>query len=378
MPCRSWRPFCNNSVLSLETPHQVPRLRLRICLLLDPSRFAQAKQTHTDVTCTAPSRLLANLAKTVYCLVRFLQPTFRGDSLTSKSAKLIDELKMLQKSRKDHLTLAEAAFNFKSHLILSKLMQETAQVQGRSPWADVHHLIGRLGAWRRTARTLVSFACHFPQIIQDHAVQFLRVPSPTPAPAADRKTNLESALRRMLSSQDVHRANDLNEALEKLRGFDVPEAFEKKYCARSFMPHIHAEVYLLEHFYFGRMKFLERDRYVGCSKPSCYCCGLYMRFHPGNVAIRPCSGNVWTHWSPPIEVKSGMEQGKWKHTLDIMNAMNNFIRRDVIEEIETRAPRGMRMPDTTTGFSTAGSVSRFSGEDEEAKGISFSTFCSET
>lgn len=170
-------------------------------------------------------------------------------------AHLIEQLEVLEQNRKYHLALAEAASNFGGHQDLSELMQKTARVQERSPWADVNHHIGRLGAWRRIARTLVGFARHFPQIIQNYTVRFLRIPGPILAPVADRKTNLQSALKRMLPSKDADHAKLLNEALEELRIFNIPEAFQQQYSNPVFMPHVHAEVYLLEHFYFGPWQF---------------------------------------------------------------------------------------------------------------------------
>jgi hypothetical protein len=48
-----------------------------------------------------------------------------------------------------------------------------------------------------------------------------------------------------------------------------------------------------EHIHVNRVSFVGNERYIGCSKPFCYCCNLYASFHPGLCLPRPCHGNTW-------------------------------------------------------------------------------------
>lgn len=262
---------------------------------------------------------------------------------------MLDELHELSEARDSPHALVEAASRFKSHADLARLMQETAMIRSRSSWIDINHHIGRLGTWQRISRSLTTFACHFPQIIEGFQVKLVTIPPPVSPPTADAKTTLDSALKRMLPREESDRAGHLDTMLDDLRTFDIAAAFEEKYRSSQFTLHVHAELLLLEFLYTNGLAFVEGERYIGCSKPSCYCCGLYMRYHPGNFVLRPCHSNVWPNWSPPIRIDAATDERDWKHVSSIVNDMNKYIRRDVVREIETRAPRRMREPDSTTG-----------------------------
>ena len=163
------------------------------------------------------------------------------------------------------------------------------------------------------------------------------------------KADLSSALKRMIPADEKQLVVSLYEQLSGLRVFDIPEVFRENITKNGLTGRVHAEVFLLEHFFMNKFQFVMREKYVGCSKPSCYCCSLYMRYHPGNVVMRPAHNNVFLTWIPPLISQLDEEQVR-KHNLDIMNSMNAYIRRDVMEEIDQRFPRRERGPDSTTGM----------------------------
>ena len=163
------------------------------------------------------------------------------------------------------------------------------------------------------------------------------------------KADISSALKRMLPAGEQQLAASIHEQLSGLRLFDIPSVFHENITKDGLTGRVHAELFLLEHFYLNKFQFLMREKYVGCSKPSCYCCSLYMRYHPGNVAMRPAHNNVSMKWIPPLISRLDDEPVR-KHNLDIMNSMNAYIRRDVREEIDRRLPRREKGPDSTTGI----------------------------
>jgi hypothetical protein len=67
----------------------------------------------------------------------------------------------------------------------------------------------------------------------------------------------------------------------------------------ALMPRIHAEIVALQFYASQRMRLVNEDRYIGCSKPSCYCCSLYMNAHPARIRPRPTHGNIWVQWCLP-------------------------------------------------------------------------------
>lgn len=152
----------------------------------------------------------------------------------------------------------------------------------------------------------------------------------------------------MLPADQKSLARELYEQLANLRLYSIPQSFSENFTDDRLMGRVHAEVFLMEQFFFNKFRFCGGEKYIGCSKPCCYCCSLYIRFHPGNFVLRPAHNIVYVTWIPPL--MAGLnEESKRKHNLDIMNQMNAYIRRDIKEEIEERMPRREKAPDSTSG-----------------------------
>ena len=161
----------------------------------------------------------------------------------------------------------------------------------------------------------------------------------------------------MLPAGSGDRVQELYEQIVGFRGLDFEHKFRELYSNQDTRLMAHAETFLLEHFYFQRLPYVWRDKYIGCSKPSCYCCHLYQRFHPDNPVLRPAHGTAWHRWAAPIIIDRDMDRQKWRHHLAIVNKMNEHIRRDVLAEIRNRMPRRERVCDSTSKVTSDRSVS---------------------
>ena len=234
---------------------------------------------------------------------------------------------------------------------LNRLVEVTCSVRVTSDWSYVRHYLARLRSWYKKAGTIVKFARQYPEIFQSYSVEWLCLPDPARLPEIDMKTNLRSALRRMLPQDESHKAEEIYEALSDLREFNWDEFFVKNFEGDNASLAVHAEVFLMEHFYIHNLPFVENERYIGCSKPSCYCCALYTRYHPGNFVVRPSHGVAWGKWSPPLLGMCEDEKIR-KHNLTVMNSVVAHLRRDIFNEIERRLPRRNRPPDSTSGLGT--------------------------
>ena len=229
---------------------------------------------------------------------------------------------------------------------------ERSSSLGPSMWSRLRHYIGRLGSWSRASKLLLRAANEYPNLLTDFRIEYLSSPPPIPAPTADDKTNLESALRRMISSEEDPRLEEAREIVRDVTVMDISAEFHTQYRDTKFKPRVHAEVLLLEHFHHRKLQFVDNDRYIGCSKPSCYCCDLYMKFHPGNPVLRPCHGNLWVNWRAPIPPINDDEAAR-KHTAKMLNNMVQYVRRDALNQLLSKQPRRPRVPDSTTGISTS-------------------------
>lgn len=115
------------------------------------------------------------------------------------------------------------------------------------------------------------------------------------------------------------------------------------------IPLPHAEASMLHHFSTNGLQFAGGDRYIGCSKPSCYCCRKYFRVHPWRARTGRAHDNVWIQWALPSPLK-GDDGSVDGHAVKIMRAMTESIRKDIVAGIMAgRSPVGA-MFDSTTGL----------------------------
>ena len=264
---------------------------------------------------------------------------------------LLENLQRLDSLTDHHQDLCRLAYNYRSLDLFDSLAQRQSAAASPSIWSGLRHYIGRLGSWPKAAKVLVRVATTLPHLIGGYRVECLVSPPPGLPPTPDMQTNLDSALRRMLPANSEDRLQQIRETLRDIRLFDVSASFRIAYTDDTFKPRVHAELLLLEHFFHHELDFVNNDRYIGCSKPSCYCCDMYMRFHPGSFVTRPCHGNLWVNWQAPAPLTKVKAKAQ-KHTASILNEMIGTIRKDVLFQIDSRSPRRPRAPDSTTGIST--------------------------
>jgi hypothetical protein len=157
------------------------------------------------------------------------------------------------------------------------------------------------------------------------------------------------ALYDMLPANEISRRQQVLDAAHDNRVVDLSSEFVSAYKEDTFKPRIHAELLVLEHFYQNNLDFANGERYIGCSKPSCDCCDLYMKRHPDTFITRATHGNLWTNWRPPSLVNSATTIDK--HTRDILNEMVKHIRKAALNQILLKLPQRQRMPDSATGIS---------------------------
>lgn len=249
------------------------------------------------------------------------------------------------------LQVCHGAMVFPEFATLDRTIEAMTDVRTPTAWSLIRHYLMRLQTWHRKSAFVVNFAARYPAILDDCSCEWLQLPDDAELPKADGKTNLLGALKRMVPKHEQTRATQVYESVTGLRTFDLDAAFVDSFRSKDLSLVVHAEVHLMEYFYWRSLRFLDNDRYVGCSKRSCYCCSLYMRYHPGNFVVRPSHGTAWVTWNLPLLVVS-QDDVMYKHTLGVMNRVIEHLRRDILNELEVRFPRRQRPPDSTSAFTS--------------------------
>ncbi|KAK5173721.1 uncharacterized protein LTR77_002402 [Saxophila tyrrhenica] len=264
---------------------------------------------------------------------------------------LLSAISAISIMRDQPLEVCRGALSFPEFRTLDRQIEAMTDVRTPTEWSYLRHYLLRLQSWHKKTAVIVHFAARYPSVLGGCSCEWLQTPGDARLPEKDEKTNLLSALKRMLPNDQQQRATELYDSVGSLRDFNFDAAFAKSFDAKGPSLVVHAEVFLMEHFYWNNLRFLENDRYIGCSKRSCYCCSLYIRYHPGNYVLRPSHGTAWVTWGLPLQAKLEDEVVK-KHNLEVLNKVVQHLRRDLLNELEVRFPRRQRPPDSTSAFAS--------------------------
>lgn len=216
-----------------------------------------------------------------------------------------------------------------------------------NPFAAVHHLIGRIAHHVRAPKRLVESARCFEQVLDSsYVVRQAPILEAVPPPKPDGMTNLPSILNRM----GVKDEETTGALMELDRMLDIQKRMLEEYQNHNFKPTVHAEIQIHQHFNApGRQKkFALELPVIGCSKPACYCCKLYIKYHPARCVDPESHENVWLNWSPPA-LPSGELDAGFEGQRDVLQKIIEEIRRSAVEQIQARRP-GTSHPDSTTGI----------------------------
>jgi hypothetical protein len=197
---------------------------------------------------------------------------------------------------------------------------------------------------------LVAIARRTPQLFKQFQVAAVRRIGKIATRILDENMSLSEALLRTLPGYNSELVDLRIRTMQAASNDDLAARFMENFTDPNFVPKVHAETLIMEHFYFNQLHFFENDRYIGCSKPSCYCCDLYLRNHPGNFVARPSHGNVWVKWCPPFEVDEE-NVSKQMHAVKMQKRILVNIIRDFESRLLSSTHEQVHLCDSTTALS---------------------------
>ncbi|XXG97509.1 hypothetical protein Hte_003814 [Hypoxylon texense] len=214
---------------------------------------------------------------------------------------------------------------------------------------QVHHQLGRLANHVRAPIEAIKDASSLPRLFDEYDVRLIKPIGSNPRPQADSLTNLPSILKRMLPANDP-KLEEYEEGIRSLdQKFHIMERIHKQYEDKNFQPLVHAEIRVLEHFHANNINFVDDDRYIGCSKPACYCCHLYFQHHQARPVIPESHQNIYPNWGVPA-LPGGAEDPGYKEQRDLMNKMLKTIKQDALSQIRRKAGPLRWHADSRTGI----------------------------
>jgi OTT_1508-like deaminase len=272
----------------------------------------------------------------------------------------------LRKLSVERAELIRECFEARKFTAFETLALLTASGKANSKFFDdIRHLLGRLGEHLKAAKTIVSAALRFPAIFDDLEIR-VRV-SP---PSRCFFQSSEGITLDGMASRIFNKDYEILHYQEALKGLDQTsnEALLgrlKEECC--FKTRVHAELLLLDLFYWKQYDFLDDDSYTGCSKPACYNCFQYILAHPGNFALPACHNKLYLAWRTPDileENVSAITASKIREAITIK--MSSNARAELRRQIDGRCARKPPQYDSVTGTSSSiqgGSLRPLAGED---------------
>ncbi|KAK1090959.1 hypothetical protein LTR48_007277, partial [Friedmanniomyces endolithicus] len=158
------------------------------------------------------------------------------------------------------LEVCPSAMGFPELATLDRTIEAATDIRTPTEWSYIRHYLVRLQSWHRKSANVVRFAARYPAVLEGCSCEWLRLPEDAGLPQKDEKTNLLGALKRMVPKDQQERAIQVYESVTSLRNFDFDAAFTESFDGKSLSLAVHAEVFLMEHFYWNELRFLENDR----------------------------------------------------------------------------------------------------------------------
>lgn len=244
--------------------------------------------------------------------------------------------------------LCRWAYNFRLQPIFHVLQSRALHGAGEQ-YSRIRHYIGRLGLWHRTSGSLVRDSARFAHVIMGATVEAIEIDSGGDVPRPRLDHSLETLADRVFPN---YRNTSLREAL--LHKLGEAEEIRKWFYENSPKCHPHAEAVLIDWFYARRATFVHNDRYVGCSKRSCFCCSLYIRLHPAKMQKRPSHGNVWVKWQFPRPIYlTNQDDEKTTEAMSLIIRMTSETRLISHGTITNTVNHPRQRFESTTGLSTS-------------------------
>ncbi|KAL4925950.1 nucleic acid/nucleotide deaminase domain-containing protein [Aspergillus undulatus] len=169
-------------------------------------------------------------------------------------------------------------------------------------------------------------------LANDLVVESLPTSKGLPVPLLSRKLSMDGIANRMFSD-----SSKKDEFLQKLQQ-TAPPGLTKTlaHYSQTVVTEVHPELILIN--YFDGLSdggFLdENDKYIGCTKPSCYLCHLFISYHPARYSRISASSKICLNWRlPDIGRDECKSMARAENQKSILRQLTNTIRTELEEKV---------------------------------------------
>ncbi|KAH8816902.1 hypothetical protein F5884DRAFT_721659 [Xylogone sp. PMI_703] len=281
-------------------------------------------------------------------------------------AELVSWLKNIKDATGDPEVICRLCYNTRTSVHYRSLQFHTTDGElCAERFKKIHHWMGRLHHTYKAADTVVFGAFKIGRLLDAFEVRRVECPPSLRPPLEERKPTLFELAGRVVGGNEVEK---LRQDLKYLdTHFHIGECLAEKCTRPPGKQIVHAEIILLDHFWRRRLEFVEKDRYIACSKQACYCCRLYIEEHPGEFALPASHNNCYINWRvPDIDVPkdpNDLDHIKAiKAREKILNGMTAKIRIAFIRRVQEQKGPGEYVPDSDSRITSI--RARYGGLEE--------------
>lgn len=247
-----------------------------------------------------------------------------------------------------------------------------------SPFKSARHYFGRLANHVRVVKQIMEDSRRLQPLLESFHIGLIPVPEAVPLPPYDGHITLKGIIGRILQPSDPRR-KDMDAMIATLRRIMPEPGIEaiivKTFQMQEFTPLVHAEVQVLEFFSptggDGGRRFAFGDRFVGCSKLSCFGCKLYFQHHPSRPVARDSHERLWPQWSPP-RLAEGSKDASFKSQRQLMQQLIKDIGEAAIDRISGLTQASTVHPDSVTDITRSVHEMDISESESDETGVSLS------
>lgn len=159
---------------------------------------------------------------------------------------------------------------------------EVDTIKAKSKTADddfsrLAHYIGRLSATRSKTKIVVQATMKVPALQNISDIRTIKPPEPRTVSIDSDHISPYEIVRAICIESTSQNPKDIHLALHAIVDHDSPISSNVRsaLASRKIITRVHAELQIADKFSRDRrsgMKFVDDDKYVGCSKPACYFC----------------------------------------------------------------------------------------------------------
>jgi hypothetical protein len=203
---------------------------------------------------------------------------------------------------------------------------------------ELAHYIGRLGAHRQAVQVVIAAWMRVPSIRRIGDIR-LEPPGPPRTVELPKESLIPySILKEICREQKLvphearrylHSFTDLDFFMEEKDGLRA--RMQKK---NSFETLVHAELLLVDRFSRDNIKFVEQDKYIGCSKGACYFCYHWIDLHHKGFVTPASHNKVFLGCRGPNE---NLNDNGARLYANMLGKMKSAVEQDILRQIDSRS-----------------------------------------